>query len=130
MIEKELIKQIKNAVLTVFNNTGFIKIIKIKENSAIGAPKRLFDLLIEVQTGDRTKYALVFEIKTEGQPKYARIAISQLKEIISNNINYYGVFASTFISDETRRICQENNTGFIDTAGNCFFNFDNVFFKC
>jgi hypothetical protein len=127
MMEKELIKQIKNIVITVFNNTGFIKIIKIKEDSISGILQQLPDLSIEVQTNDRAKYTLIFEIKTVGQPKYARIAISQLKEMVSKNINYYGVFASIFISDETRRICQENNVGFIDTAGNCFFNFDNVF---
>ena len=127
MIEKELIKQIKNIVLAVFNNTGFIKIIKVKENAVSGILQQLSDLSIEVQTNDRAKYTLIFEIKTAGQPKYARTAISQLKEMVSKNINYYGVFASTFISNETRKICQENNTGFIDTAGNCFFNFDNVF---
>jgi len=125
--EKELIKQIKNAVLEVFNSTGFIKIIRIKENTASGILHQLFDLSIEVQANDKSKHTLIFEIKTAGQPRYARMAISQLKEIVSKNTNYYGVFASTFISNETRRICQENNTGFIDTAGNCFFNFDNVY---
>ncbi len=127
MTEKELIKQIKNIIVAVFNNTGFIKIIKIKENAVSGIPRQLYDLSVKVQTDDNSKYTLVFEIKTAGQPKYARIAISQLKEMISKNINYYGVFASMFISNETRKICQENNTGFIDIAGNCFFNFDNVF---
>ena len=116
--EKELIKQIKNAVLEVFNSTGFIKIIRIKENTASGILHQLFDLSIEVQANDKSKQTLIFEIKTAGQPRYARMAISQLKEIVSKNTNYYGVFASTFISNETRRICQENNTGFIDTAGN------------
>jgi hypothetical protein len=125
--EKELIEQIKNAVLALFNNTGFIKIIKVKENTASGTLQQLFDISIEVQTNDKSKYTLIFEIKTTGQPRYARMAISQIKEMLPKNTNYYGVFASTFISNETRRICQENNIGFIDTAGNCFFNFDNVY---
>lgn len=125
--EKELIEQIKNAVLAVFNNTGFIKIIKIKENTVSGMLQQLSDLSIEVQTNDRSKYALVFEVKTAGQPRFARIAINQLKELVPKNTNYYEVFASIFISKETRKICQENNIGFIDIAGNCFFNFDNVY---
>ncbi len=127
MTEKELIKEIKDIVPTVFNNTGFIKIIKAKESAVSGILKQSPDLSIEVQINDRVKYTLVFEIKTSGQPRYARMAISHLKEMVSENINYYGVLASVFISNETRRICQENNIGFIDTAGNCFFNFDNVF---
>jgi hypothetical protein len=127
MTEKELIKQIKNSVLTAFNNTGFIKVFKIKENTVSGVLRQLSDLSIEVLTNDSFKYTIIFEIKTAGQPRYARMAISQLKEIVSKNINYYGVFASTFISNETRRICQENDVGFIDTAGNCFFNFNSFF---
>ena len=125
--EKELIEQIKNAVLAVFNNTGFIKIIKIKENTVSGMLQQLSDLSIEVQTSKRSKYTLIFEVKTAGQPRYARIAINQLKGLVSKNTYYYGVFASTFISNETRRICQENNISFIDIAGNCFFNFNNVY---
>lgn len=125
--EKELIKQIKNIVPVVLNSTGFIKIIKIKENAVSKVLQQSPDLSIEVQVNDKVKHTLILEIKTVGQPKYARIAISQLKEMVSKGINYYGVFASIFISNETRRICQENNIGFIDIAGNCFFNFDNVF---
>jgi len=34
--EKELIDQIKDTVLTLFNNTGSISIIKIRENTSTG----------------------------------------------------------------------------------------------
>ncbi|NLE06357.1 MAG: hypothetical protein GX638_16350 [Crenarchaeota archaeon] len=125
--EKELIEKIKNIVLECFNNTGFIKIIKIKNSTISGTLKKLPDLTIEVKTNSNSKYTLIFEVKSVGQPRYARMAISQLKEMVSDNDNYYGVFASAFISNETRRICRENNIGFIDIAGNCFFNFDNIF---
>ena len=125
--EKELTELIKNAVEALFNNTGFLKNIRIKENRGSGTLKKLYDLSVDVQSSDGTKRTLIFEIKTEGQPRYARMAISQLKETISKNKGYYGVFASTFISEETRRICRESNIGFIDAAGNCFFNFENVY---
>ncbi len=125
--EKEMTNQIKNDVMAVFNNTGFVRILKVKEKTATGIMKQIPDLSIEVQTGGGFKYTLVFEVKSTGQPRFARMAVNQLKEIISNNNNYYGVFASSFLSDESRKICQENNIGFIDMGGNCFFKFDNVY---
>ena len=65
-----------------------------------------------MQTNSSSKYTLVFEIKSTGQPRFARMAVNQLKEIILKNSNSYGVFAAPFISEESRKICQENNIGF------------------
>jgi hypothetical protein len=125
--EKELIDQIKNAVLALFNNTGSISIIKIRENRSTGIMQQMSDLSIDVQTSSGSICTLVFEVKSTGQPRFARMAINQLKELVSKNNNYYGVFASFFLSEESRKICQENNIGFMDIAGNCFFKFDNVY---
>lgn len=126
LTEKELIYQIKNRVLVILNNIKFLKVIKIREKAPFKTLSQ-FDLLIEVQTNINDKYLLIFEIKIIGQPRFARIAVGQLKEIVSQNKNYYGVFASTYISKETMKICLENNVGFIDIGGNCFFNFDNAY---
>ena len=125
--EKDLIGQIKNAVLAVLNNTGSINIIKIKENTSSGIMQQVPDLSIDVKAGSGSIFTLVFEVKSIGQPKYARIAVSQLKELVTKNTNNYGVFASSFISEESRKICQENNIGYIDIAGNCFFKFNNIY---
>lgn len=125
--EKEIINQIKNDVIAVLNSTGLIRILKVRENTSSGTTLRVPDLSIEVQTGGGSKYTLVFEVKSTGQPRFARMAVNQLKEMVSKNSNYYGVFASPFISEESRKICQENKIGFIDLGGNCFFKFDNVY---
>ncbi|MHB8279802.1 MAG: type IV toxin-antitoxin system AbiEi family antitoxin [Candidatus Humimicrobiaceae bacterium] len=125
--EKEIINQIKNNVIAVLNSTGLIRILKVRENTSSGTTLQVPDLSIEVQTNGRSKYTLFFEVKSTGQPRFARIAMNQLKELVSKNSNYYGVFASSFISEESRKICQENKIGFIDIGGNCFFKFDNVY---
>jgi hypothetical protein len=82
---------------------------------------------VEVQNNGDGEYILVFEVKSAGQPRYTRMAASQLKNIIADKKNCYGVFAATFISEESKQICRENDIGFIDLAGNCFFKFDNVY---
>ncbi|MGM0365066.1 MAG: type IV toxin-antitoxin system AbiEi family antitoxin [Actinomycetota bacterium] len=126
LTEKELIYQIKNRVLVILNNIKFIKVIKTQEKVSFKTLGQI-DLLIEVQTKINKKYSLIFEIKTNGQPRFARMAVGKLKEIVSQNKKYYGVFASSYISRETMKICLNNNMGSIDIGGNCFFNFDNVY---
>ena len=125
--EQEIINKIKNNIPTLFKSTGFIKSTCIE--SGVGERFYCFnpDIVIEVETARKKKFLLIFEVKSTGQPRYVRMAVSQLKEIIANKKQCYGVFASTFISEETRKICRESGIGFIDLAGNCFFNFDNVY---
>jgi len=125
--EKEITNQIKNNVIAVINSTGFARILKIRENISSGIIQQVPDLSIEIQTDSKSNYTLVFEVKSTGQPRFARIAVNQLRELVSKNNNYYGVFAAPFISEESRKICQENNIGFIDMGGNCFFKFDNFY---
>ena len=127
--EKEIIESIKENIRNLFKSTDVIKVKSIKSEV-----KKLFldqkvqpDLIVEVKINDRNKYLIIFEIKSAGQPRFARMAVSQLKYMISNKRNYYGVFAATFISKESRQICNENGVGFIDLAGNCLFKFGNIY---
>jgi hypothetical protein len=127
--EKEIINNLKKILADLFESTDFIKLKDIKSGV-----KALFanqpstpDLIVEVQTKDKKKCLLVFEVKSAGQPRNARMAASLLKNMIGNRKNLYGVFAATFISEESKQICRENGIGFIDLAGNCLFAFDNVY---
>jgi len=113
----------------LFKSTNFIKVTDIKSEFKGLFPNQQVkpDLIAEVQTKDKRKYLLVFEVKSAGQPRYARMASSLLRDMISNRKNWYGVFAATFISEESKQICRENGIGFIDLAGNYLFTFDNVY---
>jgi hypothetical protein len=113
----------------LFESTNFIKVKEIKSEVKGLFPELQVkpDLIAEVQTRDKRKYLLVFEVKSAGQPRYTRMAASLLKNMIGNRRNWYGVFAATFISEESKQICRENGIGFIDLAGNCLFTFDNVY---
>ena len=127
--EAEIINNLKKNLGDLFKSTNFIKLKDIKSgvNGLLANQQSTSDLIAEVQTKDKKKYLLVFEVKSAGQPQYARIAASLLKDIIGNKSNWYGVFAATFISEESKQICRENGIGFIDLAGNCLFAFDNVY---
>lgn len=127
--EKEIINNLKKNLRDLFESTNFIKVREIKSEV-----KGLFrnqqvrpDLIAEVQTRGKSKYLLVFEVKSAGHPRYARMAANILRDMIGNKRNWYGLFAATFISEDSKQICRENGIGFIDLAGNCLFAFDNVY---
>jgi len=127
--EKEIIISIKKNIRNLFESIDFLKV-----NSTKSEVKNLFpgqqvqpDLVVEVKTKDKRKYFIVFEVKSAGQPRYTRMAVNELKYMISNRKNYYGVFVATFISKDSKKICSENGIGFIDLAGNCLFKFNNIY---
>ena len=86
------------------------------------------DLQIELSTGDRT-LRIIIEVKAIGEPRIVRSAIQQLKEYVSNQQDAYGLVAAPYISTETARLCKENNTGYIDLAGNCLISFDRIYIE-
>lgn len=127
--KKEIVNNFKKNLPDLFKSTNFIKVKDIKSESKSLFPNQQIkpDLIVEIQGKDQKKYHLVFEVRSEGQPRYARMAASLLKNMIGSRKNLYGVFAATFISKESKQICRESGIGFIDLAGNCHFAFDNVY---
>ncbi len=125
--EKEIIKKLEKDVKTIFESVDSIKVLEAYSFSKNNVSKMKSDLEIGIKTGIGSKYRIIFEVKSTGHPRYARMAVNQLKEFISNREDAYGVFASTFISKDSQQICKDNNIGFIDLAGNCYINFDNIY---
>lgn len=128
MIKEEIINKIESNLREIFNRTDFITILESVSSDANKLSSLIKpDLSIKIQTKNGKKFQLVFEIKTAGQPRYVRMALGQLSEFILKTKDSYGVFASTFISEESRKICLESGIGFIDLGGNCFLSFDNFY---
>jgi len=86
------------------------------------------DLLFEGMVGSRPS-KIVVEVKSVGEPRQVRYAIQQLKEYLARIEDAYGVVAAPYITNDTARLCKENGVGYIDMAGNCFLNFDQVYIE-
>jgi len=86
------------------------------------------DLLFEVMAGNRPSKIIV-EVKSTGEPRQARYAIQQLREYLARIEDAYGVLAAPYISNDTARLCKVNGVGYIDLAGNCFLNFNQVYIE-
>lgn len=125
--EKDTIKKIEGIAKKIFTSINFVKVLKVNVYKEKKLLKWKPDLEIQIQNRNGSKYKIVFEVKSTGQPRFARMAVNQLRELISNRENLYGVFASTFISEDSQQICRDSGMGFLDLGGNCFLNFDNIY---
>jgi hypothetical protein len=128
MKEPEIIEKLQKSIKEIFDSTGTVKVTRTGF-----AGTRLLnqeikpDLVVQAETKEKEKYLIVFEVKSVGQPRYARMAANQLQSILANRENVYGVLGAPFISEESKKICQASGIGYIDLAGNCLFRFNNVY---
>ena len=119
--EAECILKIKERAKESLEETGMVTVIsidtKLKGSSPSG--RRISpDLVITVRTKDKSQYRLYFEVKAIGQPRYARMAVNQLQDLVSREKRAYGIFGAPYLSEDSIRICRENDIGCIDLAGN------------
>ncbi|MXW82776.1 MAG: hypothetical protein F4246_05465 [Rhodothermaceae bacterium] len=87
------------------------------------------DILAEVEIegpskGSRTvPYALFFEVKSNGQPRWARIAAVQLTRYVQQAHargvpRAYGILVAPYVSETSAAILQGHGHGYFDLAGN------------
>ncbi len=83
--------------------------------------------------GRRTAlYTLLFEIKANGQPRWARIAADQLTRCVQQAHakglpRAYGIFVAPYVSETSAAILQEHGHGYLDLAGNGRLALDGIY---
>lgn len=87
------------------------------------------DILARLSTSGRS-YLLVCEVKSNGQPRYARMALLQLRNHIAHLENEaIPIFIAPYLSPEAQAMCREQGVGFLDLQGNARLVFDGVFIE-
>ncbi len=126
MKEQEIISRIKEELEEILRSVPFLEVKK----SSLEAPLDNFrvDLLVELKVNNEL-LNLVVEAKSQGEPRMVRAAIQQLAELVNLVKNAYPVVTAPYISEDTAKICRQNNTGYIDLAGNCFLAFDSTYIE-
>ena len=76
-----------------------------------------------------TRQTLLVEVKSSGQPRYARDAVNRLLTLRQQYPDAYLVFIAPYISETTAGFCIKNNIGYADFSGNCRLSFDSVFIE-
>lgn len=126
--ESYITEKLDKSIKEIFDSTGVVKVTRtglagIRLLNLDSKP----DLAVQVETKESEQYLIIFEVKSTGQPRYARMAVNQLQSILVNRKNVYGVFGAPFVSEESKKICREAGIGYLDLAGNCFLGFNSVY---
>src|SRR5208337_335141 len=86
------------------------------------------DISVDV-TANGTRWKLLLEVKSSGEPRIARAAIQRILTVARTRGPRYGLLGAPYVGPETQKICKESGVGFIDLAGNCRLVFDKVFIE-
>jgi hypothetical protein len=87
------------------------------------------DILARINVSEKP-HMLVCEVKANGQPRYVRAAVLQLR----NYVAHFGddavpILIAPYLSREAQALCKENKVGFLDLVGNARLVFDSVFIE-
>lgn len=91
--------------------------------------RRGYDLVAHISFADRP-LELVCEVKANGQPRFIRDAILQLRHHIQSECSdAIPIVIAPYLSEQARQLCQQESVGFLDFEGNAHIAFDTVFIE-
>ncbi|AQQ44216.1 MULTISPECIES: type IV toxin-antitoxin system AbiEi family antitoxin [Betaproteobacteria] len=75
-------------------------------------------------------HQLICEFKSNGQPRYARAALLELRNYVAHRaVGATPVFIAPYISPAVRQLCDEKGVGYLDLEGNARIAFGGVFIE-
>jgi hypothetical protein len=124
---KELERRVAEAVRALLEQVPAIELKGIELEPP--GPDARIDILAHVTVSDRP-HALVFEVKSTGQPRHVRMALLQLRNYVAHlGAEATPILAAPYLSPEAQTLCREQGVGFLDLEGNARLVFDGVFIE-
>lgn len=130
--QKVIVGKLLSLSQQIFGQTGILTMVEPTKDTSLdqaGGRDSRSDLVMRVRTNTGKLFTLYIVAKSVGQPRYVRMAASQLKEILPKERNVYGVIGATFLSDESKNICIKEGLGYLDLAGNCRLQFNGIYIQ-
>lgn len=124
--EKQVVDKIRTILPDLLENANLGEINNVINEYSISSDLRA-DLVYNVGLGKKKKWKIIVEVKSVGQPRFVRMAAYKLKSLLAGKQYYYGMIAAPYISEKSKKICLENNVGFVDLSGNCLIQFGNIY---
>jgi hypothetical protein len=125
--DQDLATQVKERLEDLFERVPFVRLKRWSRETPARESARA-DLSAEVNAGGEP-WRLLLEIKSSGEPRYVRGAVQELRTLLSEKANTYGIVSAPYISPDAAKICREDGIGYLDLAGNCGLTFANVFIE-
>ena len=72
---------------------------------------------------------LLLQVKNNGQPRLARLAVFELQARLVGRADAYGIFIAPYISSAAGKICADAGIGYLDLAGNCLLSFETIYIR-
>lgn len=118
--EKELATLAGEALRKLFDGRPRVEVeeIELEPSAADGCRA---DILASISAFGR-RHTLVCEVKSNGQPRYVRNAVLQLRCCVSRmDIGAIPMLIAPFLSEKSRSICASYDVGYLDLHGNALF---------
>lgn len=79
---------------------------------------------------DGRQHLLVCKYKSNGQPRYARSALLELRNYVAQRTpQATPIFIAPYISPTVRQLCEEQGVGYLDLEGNARISFGSIFIE-
>ncbi len=124
---KEAEARAGEALRRLLENVPILKIEGIEAEAVSGnwEPDIIARLLV-----DGRQHMLICEYKSNGQPRYARSALLELRDyVVQKAPHATPVFMAPYISPAVRQLCEEKGVGYLDLEGNARIAFGGVFIE-
>lgn len=104
-----------------------IRVLDVKQEVA-DAGKQV-DILARLDADGR-RYTLACEVKSNGQPRYVRQALLQLRDYVAGRTpETIPVLVAPYLSPNVQSLCREEGVGFLDLEGNAYLAFGGIFIE-
>jgi hypothetical protein len=102
-----------------------LKGIKLEPQS----PDAQIDVLVRLIISGK-RHVLACEVKSDGQPRFVRLGLLQLRNYIAHLGNdATPVLIAPFLSSQAQALCREQGVSFLDLEGNVRLAFDGIFIE-
>jgi len=87
------------------------------------------DILVRLNISGR-RHVLACEVKTDGQPRYVRLGLLQLRKYVAQlGKDATPVLIAPFLSSQAQALCREQGVSFLDLEGNVRLVFDGIYIE-
>jgi hypothetical protein len=87
------------------------------------------DILVRLSISGR-RHVLACEVKTDGQPRYVRLGLLELRNYIALiGSDATPVLIAPFLSPQAQALCREQGVSFLDLEGNVRLVFDGIYIE-
>lgn len=129
--QAESVKSIESrgaeALRDVLERVPAINVLDIKQEAASAGEQ--VDILVHLEASGR-HHTLACEVKANGQPRYVRAALQQLRSYVAELApGTIPVLVAPYLSPNAQSLCRAEGVGFIDLEGNVFLTFDGIFIE-